>query len=163
MTPTGGHGRTRVRTAVFFALLALVTVASASAAARESPYRLPPTRFCMHTHGARNMSQQRGERSDHAFGFGQSYDAFTWNARGLFQSITRAPTDWIGIEFAPNPARGLASERRVRHILHAYYGYGAAWIRGHLMRRANVVVAAYTFNKPLTASQRALIVGCLRG
>jgi len=149
--------------AVLIPLVALALAASAWAAARESPYRLPPTRFCMHTHGARNMSQQKGKRSDHQFGFGQSYDAFTWNARGRFQKITRAPTDFIGIEFTPSPARGLASERRVRHILHAYYGYKATWIRRHLMRRANVVIAAYTFNKPLTAGQRRLIVDCLRG
>jgi len=151
-----------VLTAVFLALLALGTAASASAAARESPYHLPPTRFCMHMHGARHMSQVKGKRSEGRFGFGQRYDAFTWNSSGRLESITRAPTDLIGIEFAPSPARGLASERRVRHILHAYYGYSATWIRRHLMRRANVVVIADNFNRPLTAGQRRLIVGCLR-
>ena len=159
MTLTGGQRRTRVRTAVLFALLALVTAASASAGAQERPYQAWPTKWCMHGHGARRLIGPREKR----FGFGQPYDAFTWNASGKLESITRAPTDWIGIEFAPNPARGLASERRVRHILHAYYGYKAAWIRRHLMRRANVVVVAYTFYSPLTAGQRRLIVGCLRG
>jgi hypothetical protein len=96
------------------------------------------------------------------FGFGEPYDAFRWNAGGRLDSITRRPTDWIGIEFAPNPAQGHASERRVRHILHAYFGYGAAWIRRHLLRRANVVIAAYTTTKPLTAGQKALLLACLR-
>jgi len=68
----------------------------------------------------------------------------------------------IGIGFAPNPARGRTSERGVRHILRADYGFGAAWIRRHLMRRANVVIAAFSTNRPLTAEQRALILGCLR-
>ena len=114
---------------------------------------------CMHGHGARRLIGPREKR----LGFGQPYDAFTWNASGKWESITRVSTDLIGIEFAPNPARGLASERRVRHILHAYYGYSAAWIRRHLMRQANVVVVAYTFYSPLTAGQRRLILGCLRG
>lgn len=94
------------------------------------------------------------------FGFGQPYDAFRWSPGGL--GALDIPRDWIGIEFAPNPARGRASERRVRHILHADYGYGAAWIRRHLMRRANVVILAYMTNRPLTAGQRALLLACLR-
>ena len=148
-----------MRKAVLIPLLALALAASASAGAQERPYQSRPTKWCMHGHGARRLSGVREQR----FGFGQRWNAFTWNASGRFESITRAPTDWIGIEFTPNPARGLASERRVRHILHAAYGYSAAWIRRHLMRRANVVVAAYTFYSPLTAGQRRLIVGCLRG
>jgi hypothetical protein len=152
-----------VRKAVLIPLLALILAASASAAAQESPYRLPPTRFCMTRHvGDHHMTHTKGKASQGRFGFGQRYDAFTWNASGRYESVTRASTDLIGIEFAPSPARALASERRVRHILHAYYGYSATWIRRHLMRRANVVVAAYTFYSPLTAGQRRLIVGCLR-
>jgi hypothetical protein len=152
-----------VRKAVLIPLLALALAASASAAAQESPYQSSPTRHCLISHGAsRGARHLTAAGRNGAFGFGQPYDALVWNARGRLQSITRVPTDWIGIEFTPSPARGLASERRVRHILHAYYGYGAAWIRRHLMRRANVVIAAYTFNKPLTAGQRRLIVGCLR-
>jgi hypothetical protein len=153
-----------VRKAVLIPLVALALAASASAAVRESPYQALSTRHCLISHGAsRGARHLTAAGRSGAFGFGQPYDALVWNARGRLQSITRIPTDWIGIEFTPSPARGLASERRVRHILHAYYGYGAAWIRRHLMRRANVVIAAYTFNKPLTAGQRRLIVGCLRG
>jgi hypothetical protein len=150
-----------VRKAVLIPLLTLALGASASAAAQERPYQQFPTRRCLIRHGAQEkyLSAARENR----LGFGQRWNAFTWNASGRFESITRASTDLIGIEFAPNPARGLASERRVRHILHAYYGYSAAWIRRHLMRRENVVVVAYTFYSPLTAGQRRLIVGCLRG
>jgi hypothetical protein len=152
-----------VRQAVLIPLLALALASSASAAAQESPYRIQPTRSCLIRHGARHLTSANENLAEQKFGFGQRYAALTWNASGRLESITRVPSDWVGIEFAPNPARGLASERQVRHILHAFYGYGAAWIRQHLMRRANVVIAGYSFNRPLTAGQRALIVGCLRG
>lgn len=147
-----------MRKAVLIPLFALATAASASATAQESPYRLQPTRSCLTRHGGHHLTRSNPNR----FGFDQPYDAFTWNAGGRLDSITRLPTDWIGIEFTPNPAQGLASERRVRHILHAYFGYGAPWIRRHLMRRANVVIAAYTTNRPLTAGQKALLLACLR-
>jgi hypothetical protein len=152
-----------VRKFVLIPLLALALAASASAAAPESPYQIRPTRWCLKGHGARHLTTGEEPFASRKFGFGQPYDALVWNPGGRHDSISRSPSDGIGIEFAPNPARGLASERRVRHILHAYYGYNATWIRRHLMRRANIVVAAYTFNKPLTAGQRRLIVGCLRG
>jgi hypothetical protein len=97
---------------------------------------------------------------DSYFGFGEYYDAFHWNRGG--PGALGIWRDLIGFEFTPNPARARASERRVRHILHADFGFGAAWIRRHLMRRANVVVAAFSTNRPLTAKQRSLIVGCLR-
>jgi hypothetical protein len=145
-----------VRKAVL-SLLALALAASASAAVQESPYQALSTRHCLKSHGARHLLA--AGRSG-AFGFGEPYDALVWNASGRLDSVTRLPTDRIGIEFAPSPARGLASERRVRHILHAYFGYSAAWIRRHLIRRANVVIAAYT--KPLTAGQKALLLACLR-
>jgi hypothetical protein len=162
-----------VRKAVLISLLALATAASASAAARESPYRIKPTRSCLIRHGANRspggtnagahrLTSAKKPESQNKFGFDQPYDALTWNASGRLDRITGQPTDWIGIEFTPTPARGRASERQVRHILRADYGYGAAWIRRHLMRRANVVIAAYSTNRPLTAGQRALIVGCLR-
>jgi hypothetical protein len=147
-----------MRKAVLIPLLALALAASASAAAQESPYRFQPTRSCLTRHGAHHLTHSHPNQ----FGFDQPYDAFTWNASGRLDSITRLPTDWIGIEFTPNPAQGLASERRVRHILHAYFGYDAAWIRRHLMRRANVVIAAYTTDRPLTAGQKALLLACLR-
>jgi hypothetical protein len=149
-----------VRKAVLISLLALALAASASAAAQESPYQASPTRQCLISHGAHHLTHSHPNQ----FGFDQPYDAFTWNASGRLDSITRPrlPTDWIGIEFNPNPAQGLASERRVRHILHAYFGFGAAWIRRHLMRRANVIIAAYTTNRPLTEGQKALLLACLR-
>jgi hypothetical protein len=148
--------------AVLVPLLALATAASASAAAQESLYRIQPTRWCLIGHGAHHLTTAKEPFAKYKFGFGQPYAALTWNASGRLDSITRVPTDWIGIEFAPSPARGRASEQQVRHILHAAYGFGAGWIRRHLMRRANVVIAAYSINRPLTAGQRALIVGCLR-
>src|SRR5262245_22678742 len=152
-----------MRKTVLVSFLALALAASASAAVHESPYQASPTRHCLVRHGAsRGARHLTAAGRNGAFGFGQPYDALVWNASGRYESVTRASTDLIGIEFAPSPARGLASERRVRHILHAYYGYSATWIRRHLMRRANVVVAAYTFYSPLTAGQRRLIVGCLR-
>lgn len=162
-----------VRKAVLIPLLALATAASASAAAQESPYQAPPTRWCLISHGVRahHLTYAKEKDSDNKgvaeqdfgeFGYGQPYDAIRWNAGGPPDSVTGLLTDWIGIEFAPNPARGRASERQVRHILHADYGYGAAWIRRHLMRRANVVILAYITNRPLTAGQRALLLACLR-
>lgn len=153
-----------MRKAVLIPLLALATAASASAAAqeRDRPYQPRPTRWCLIAHGAHHLTGAKEPYLDYKFGFDQPYDALTWNASGRLDSITRLPTDWIGIEFTPNPAQGLASERRVRHILHADFGYGATWIRRHLMRRANVVIAAYTTNRPLTAGQKALLLACLR-
>jgi len=152
-----------VRKFVLISLLALATAASASAAAQESPYQALPTRQCLISHGARNRNLTAAGRPG-SFGFGQPYDALEWNPGGHagLDPITRWPLDWIGIEFTPNPAQGLASERWVRHYLHAYIGYGTAWIRRHLIRRANVVVVAYGTNRPLTAGQRTLILGCLR-
>jgi hypothetical protein len=129
---------------------------------QESPYQASPTRHCLISHGASHGARHLTAAAPTRFGFGEPYDAFTWNASGRLDSITRLPTDWIGIEFTPNSAQGLASELRVRHILHAYFGYGAAWIRGHLLRRANVVIAAYASNRPLTAGQKALLLACLR-
>jgi hypothetical protein len=151
-----------MRKFVLIPLLALALAASASAAVRESPYQAWPTRHCLISHGAHHL------RSPHTvphsyFGFGEYYDAFRWNAgSGALDPITRVPRDWIGIEFTPNPARGRASERRVRHILRADYGFDAAWVRQHLLRQANVVILAFSTNRPLTAKQRSLIVGCLR-
>jgi hypothetical protein len=144
-----------VRKAVLIPLLALALAASASAAAQESPYQAWPTRHCLISHGAQHLGRVHPN-----FGFGQTYDAIRWNPGGL--GALGIWHDLIGIEFTPNPARGRASERRVRHILHADYGFGAAWIRRHLMRRANVVIDAFSTNRPLTAGQRALILGCLR-
>jgi hypothetical protein len=155
-----------VRKAVLITLLALALAASAAAAAqeRDRPYQPRPTRSCLIAHGAHHLTGAKEPYLDYKFGFGEPYDAVVWNPAGLagLDPITRRPLDWIGIEFTPNPALGRASERWVRHYLHAYIGYGTAWIRRHLMRRANVVVAAYSTNRPLTAGQRALIVGCLR-
>ena len=152
-----------MRKAVLIPLLAFALAASASAAAagRESPYQALPTRQCLISHGTRNLTAAGRPGS---FGFGQPYDALEWNPGGLagLDPLIRRPLDLIGIEFAPNPALGRASERWVRHYLHAYIGYGAAWIRRHLIRRANVVVVAYGTNRPLTAGQRTLILGCLR-
>jgi hypothetical protein len=150
-----------MRKAVLIPLLALALAASASAAVQESPYQARSTRWCLISHGAHHLTQAT---SNGTLGFGQPYDAIRWNpgGPGALDPITQVPHDWIGIEFAPSPAKGLASEQRVRHILRADYGFGAAWIRRHLMRRANVVIAAYSTNRPLTAGQRALIVGCLR-
>lgn len=151
-----------MRKAVLIALLALALAASASAAAQESPYQARPTRWCLISHGvlAQHLTSAKQNLLQYKFGFGQRYDAIRWNAGGL--GALDIPRDWIGIEFAPNPARGRASERQVRHILHADYGYGAAWIRRHMMRRANVVILAYITNRPLTAGQRALLLACLR-
>jgi hypothetical protein len=162
-----------MRKAVLIPLLALATAAPASAAAQDSPYRIKPTRSCLIRHGANRsrggtnagahrLTSAKEPFSKNKFGFDEHYDALEWNASGRLDRITGQPTDEIGIEFTPNPARGLASERRVRHILRAYFGYGAAWIRRHLMRRANVVIAAYTTNRPLTAGQKALLLACLR-
>lgn len=153
-----------MRKAVLIPLLALAAAVPASAVAQESPYQARPTRWCLISHGVRaqHLTSAQQNLLPHKFGFGQPYDALTWNASGRLDRITGNPTDWIGIEFTPNPARGLASERHVRLILHFDYGYSAAWIRQHLLRRANVVIVAYSFNRPLTAGQEALIVGCLR-
>jgi hypothetical protein len=144
-----------VRKAVLIPLLALALAASASAAVQESPYQAWPTRHCLISHGAQHLTSPHPP-----FGFGQNYDAIRWNPGGL--GALGIWHDLIGIEFTPNPARGRASERRVRHILLADYGFRAAWIRRHLMRRANVVIDAFSTNRPLTAGQRALILGCLR-
>ena len=149
-----------MRKAILIPLLALTLAASAAAAVHESPYRAWPTRHCLIKHGAQHLYPRKELYLKDKFGFGEPYDALVWNASGRSDSITGLPTDRIGIEFTPSPARGFASERRVRHLLHAYFGYGAAWIRRHLMRRANVVIAAYT--KPLTAGQKALLLACLR-
>jgi hypothetical protein len=149
-----------VRKAVLIPLLALALAASASAAAQESPYQAWPTRHCLISHGAQHLTTAKEPFLKGKFGFGQPYDAIRWNPGGL--GALGIWHDLIGIEFTPNPARGRASERRVRHILHADYGFGAAWIRRHLMRRANVVIDAFSTNRPLTAGQRALILGCLR-
>jgi hypothetical protein len=157
-----------MRKAVLIPLLALATAASASAAAQERPdrpYQARPTRLCLISHGAQHLTTAKEPYLDYnKFGFGEPYDALVWNPGGPagLDPITRRPLDWIGIEFTPNTALGRASERWVRHYLHAYIGYGTAWIRRHLIRRANVVVVAYSTNRPLTAGQRALIVGCLR-
>jgi hypothetical protein len=144
-----------VRKAVLIPLLALALAASASAAVQESPYQLPPTRHCLSSQGARHLTFHKDW-----FGFGQHHDSIRWNPGGL--GALGIPRDSIGIEFTPNPARGRASERRVRHILRADYGFDAAWIRQHLLLRANVVILAFSATRPLTAGQRALIVGCLR-
>ena len=160
-----------MRKAVLIPLLALALAASASAAAQESPYQPFPTRRCLIRHGAQHLTFAKERDSDNKgvaeqdfgeFGYGQPYDAIRWNPGAPVDRVTGVLHDWIGIEFAPNPARGRASERRVRHILHADYGYGTAWIRRHLMRRANVVILAYITNRPLTAGQRALLLACLR-
>ena len=147
-----------MRKAVLIPLLALALAASASAAAQESPYQARPTRWCLIRHGAQRLQLAKPHLG--GLGFGQPYDAIRWNPGG--PGALGIPRDLIGIEFAPNPARGRASERQVRHILRADYGYSVAWIRRHLMRRANVVIAAYSFNRPLTAGQRALLLACLR-
>jgi len=144
-----------VRKAVLIPLVALALAASAAAAVRESPYQALPTRHCLISHGARHLTFHKDW-----FGFGQHYDSIRWNPGG--PGALGIPRDLIGIGFAPNPARGRTSERGVRHILRADYGFGAAWIRRHLMRRANVVIATFGTNRPLTAEQRALILGCLR-
>jgi hypothetical protein len=151
-----------VRRVVLISLLALAMAASASAAAQESPYQARPTRWCLISHGAsaHRLTKATEQSLRDKFGYGQPYDAIRWNFGGL--AGLGIPYDSIGIEFTPSPARGLASERRVSHILRADYGFGAQWIHRHLMRRANVVIAAYSTNRPLTASQRAVIVGCLR-
>lgn len=146
-----------MRKAALIPLLALALAASASASAQESAYRVKPTRSCLVRHGAHHLTQAN---PGNTIGFGESYIAIRWNPDG--NGALGIPRDWIGIEFAPNPARGRASERRIRLILRADYGYGAAWIRRHLMRRANVVIAAYSTKRPLTAGQRSLILGCLR-
>jgi hypothetical protein len=157
-----------MRKAALIPLLALATAASASAAAQERPdrpYQARPTRSCLISHGAQHLTTAKEpEVSYNKFGFGEPYDALVWNPAGPAgrDPLIRRPLDWIGIEFAPNPALGRASERWVRHYLRAYIGYGAAWIRRHMIRRANVVVVAYGTNRPLTAGQRTLILGCLR-
>jgi hypothetical protein len=148
-----------VRKAVLIALLALALAASGAAAAGESPYRARPTRWCLHSHGAHHLTQAHSSGTLGST-FGQSYGGFRWSPGGL--GALDIPRDWIGIEFAPSPARGRASEQRVRHILRADYGFDAAWIRRHVMRRANVVIYAFSTNRPLTAGQRTLILGCLR-
>jgi len=134
-------------------------MAASAAAAQETPYQAQPTRRCLISHGAHHLTQV-SPGGTLGSTFGQPYGGFRWNPDG--NGALGIPRDWIGIEFAPSPARGRASERRVRHILRVDYGFGAAWIRRHLMRRANVVIDAFSTNRPLTAGQRALIVGCLR-
>lgn len=147
-----------MRKAVVIPLLALALAASASAAVRESPYQAWPTRHCLISHGAQHLTSLHMSPQSY-FGFGEYYDAFRWSPGG--HGALGTWRDLIGIEFTPNPARARASERRIRHILHADYGFGAAWIRRHLMRRANVVIDAFSTNRPLTAGQRTLILGCL--